>query len=109
MQNFDDSDFLVVFTGEGQDSRLIRTWDRVLAYLDYQATNREPEESYRREDAPINDNDNWIHLETGCFGDVDDTRYIYREDIGEMSHVEIIRILNPINTQWLEPEEAASR
>jgi hypothetical protein len=100
MKPFAESDFLVVFTGESPASRVIRTWDRVLAFLDYESTNGEPDESWRDPENSIHDVHAWIHLEPG--DDDAESRFTYSADIGETDHVEIIRITEPINEEWLD-------
>lgn len=103
MRTFEESDFLVVFTGEYPSSRLIRGWDRVLSYLDYEATNQSEEESYRNsENTRLHDMDNWSLLGSTYLDNGGDERFEFSEDIGEMSHVTITRITEPINDEWFK-------
>jgi hypothetical protein len=108
MKPFEESDFLVVFTGEMPSARLIRTWDRVLAYLDYEATDKSPEESYRRPDNPVHNLGAWQTLRD-CYRDNGgDERFEFQAGIGECSHVTITRLTHPINLEWLTPEQTAA-
>lgn len=103
MKPFAESDFLVTFTGEAPSARLIRGWDRVISYLDYSATNREPDESYADpNNTGLHDPDNWTHLSCGAGEDHGDSRFEFQEDIGECCHVTITRITEDINEEWVD-------
>lgn len=106
MKSFADSDFLVVFSGESPSARLIRGWDRVLAYLDYEATNRTEEESYRNpENTLLHDPDSWSLLGNTYTDNGGDERFEFHEPVGEMSAVTITRLTEPINQEWLPINE----
>ena len=104
MKTFEESDFVVVFTGESPSAKLIRTWDRVLAYLDYQATNQSPEESFRNPDnTGLHDVNNWSTLKGIYRDNGGDDRFEFNEEIGETCHVTITRLTEPLNEAWLTP------
>lgn len=105
MKTFAESDFVVVFTGESPSARVIRTWDRVLAYLDYEATNHSPEESFRDpKNTGLHDVDQWSTLKGIYKDNGGDDRFEFYEDIGETCHVTITRLTAPLNEEWLEPQ-----
>lgn len=90
MLRFDQSYFVVTFTGEAPCSRLIHGWDRVLAYLDYEI-NHDTEETFRDPENDIHNEDNWCCL-GGVYRDADDERHVYDLGIGETDHLRIVRI-----------------
>lgn len=103
MKPFAESDFVVVFTGEAPDSRVIRGFDRVLSYLDYMATNRSPAESYRNENnTGIHSPDSWTHLSCGTECAHGDTRFEFQEGIGECCHVTVTRLTNDLDDEWID-------
>jgi hypothetical protein len=104
VKTFEDSDFVVTFTGEAPSSRLIRTFDRVLAYLDYECTNRSPEESWRNPDSGIHDRDAWTDLAGIYVDDGGDDRHQFRADIGEIDHVTVTRLTYPVNEEWCDDQ-----
>lgn len=98
---FAESDFLVTFRGESPESRLIRTWDKVLGYLDYAATNGSEEESFRAHDNDIHNMDSWSML-GHVYPDNDDERHEYQCEIGEGVYLTVTRITTPIEETWVD-------
>ncbi len=97
---FLDSDFVVTFTGEAADSRVIRGWDRVLSYIDQAVgadhdgwTCRDPE------GAPdLHDPDCWTRLDY----EAGDNRHLL--SIGEFVYcvgLHITRLTTPIDESLL--------
>lgn len=105
MKSFEDSDFVVTFTGECPCSRLIRTWDRVQAYIDYELFQNDPICSVRKPDCELHDADNWSRV---AYSEDGDHRHEFIS--GEFSYcvgLQVTRLTNPVNEEWLEDRELA--
>lgn len=94
---FCDSDFLVVWTGEYQDARVIRGWDSVLAYLDESVNAKEDGWSCREPDGcGLHEHDNWLLL--GSCAEDDDRRFVYENsEFVYCSGLRIVRLTQPIS------------
>lgn len=73
MTPFDESMFLVVFTGECASSRLVVGWDNVLGYIDYQiGAQHDPSPGHSTVRSPcceLHDPDNWVTVDYSECGD----------------------------------------
>lgn len=92
MKTFAESDFVVVFTGEGAWSTLCHGWEatKTFALSQFLTLDDDPEmrESYVRE---LEDDDNWEYTE--CGKGVDDRLVCRHVEIGEISSMMIVRII----------------
>lgn len=94
MKPFADSDFVVTFYGEAPDSRVIRTWDKVLAYIDYAVGAEGDGWSCRSEDCSLHDPDNWhlLHWSEGK----DDRHTFHEAEFTYCVGLSIIRLTEDI-------------
>ncbi len=76
MTPFNESDFVVTFFGECPESRVVRTWDRTLTYIDHE-THPDGEYSVREVGCELHDPDHWTHLDDT---DHDDTRHTFQQN-----------------------------
>lgn len=80
MKPFTDSDFVVTFTGEVPDSRIVSGWENVRDYINEQINGSpEIEDDCREDDDDINDPDHWGHLELHQGGG-EDTRHLFNQN-----------------------------
>lgn len=96
MTPFEDSDFVVTFTGESPDSRVIRTWDRVLAYIDYAVDGKNDGWTCRSvDDCPeLHDHDEWTRVSHSEDGDL---RHCFdKQEFVYCVGLHIVRLTEPI-------------
>lgn len=97
MKPFADCDFVVTFYGESPESILIRGWDRVLAYIDYQLgaegdgwSSRNPDE------CTLHDHDEWSRLEWCAEGEEDYRHSFSKAEFAYCVGLSIVRITEPL-------------
>jgi hypothetical protein len=90
---FEDATFVVLFTGEGACSTLIKGWDSVLQFIDDQLQNEDfPDASVRSPCCDLHDDDNWTH---GRELVTDDTRLAFsKSEFAYCVGLEIIRVID---------------
>lgn len=73
MSPFQESFFVVAFSGENPASRLVHTWDAVLSYLDYELGLCR-ESSVKNPECDLHDADNWSLVD---YSEDGDRRHVY--------------------------------
>lgn len=93
MATFEDSDFVVVFTGEGAWSTLCHGWEATRTFALSQFLTDDDDQETR--DAYVNDledDDSWEYTENGK--SIDDRLLCRHIEIGEISSLMIVRVID---------------
>ena len=96
---FEESWFVVTFTGECPESKLIKGWENVLDYIDQEMGNKDPdmppEASVRSPCCDLHDADCWGLL-NGHYQYATDERHTFsRSEFGYCVGLQIVRVTEP--------------
>lgn len=89
-KTFEESRFVVMFTGEAATNEIVEGWPSVINKLDELTGNPEAGYSYENPCWEGHDPDAWHHGD--CHADCDDERMIFSEECGETNTLFIVRL-----------------
>jgi hypothetical protein len=94
LKPFAESDFVVTFFGEAPDSRIVRTWEGVLDYIDQEIGAKDDGYSVRDPDWELHAPDHWTHLDI-CIDGGEDTRHTFSQsEFVYCVGISIVRLLS---------------
>jgi hypothetical protein len=100
MKAFEDSDFVVTFTGENPASTLIRTWDRVLAFIDFQCGAKADEWTCRSPCCELHDHDEWTTLDFSFDGEKDYRHMFDKSEFTYCVGLHIVRLTDDLSEMF---------